>query len=144
MLANSLKITVIQFILSLHSQRWSGRRNAAALGIDRGTVGRHLREAAQRAQPDTAGISNVAIAPIDPARVPADSKPAITPIGSSDEISASVPHQERALCYLIATEMQVSKTTMARSLFDGDTKEARCSLVVPATGCCVKAPPYAR
>ena len=47
-------------------------------------------EAAQRAQPDAAGISNVAIAPIDPAQVPADSKPAIAPIGSSDEISAAV------------------------------------------------------
>jgi transposase len=89
-LANSLKMTVIQSILSLHAQRWSGRRIAAALGVDRGTVGRHLRQAAQAAQPDAVEISNAAIAPIDPARVPAGSNAAIAPIGSSGAAPAAV------------------------------------------------------
>ena len=44
-MANRLKMTVVQSILSLYAQRWSRRRIATALGIDRGTVGRHVRQA---------------------------------------------------------------------------------------------------
>jgi hypothetical protein len=43
MVANSLKMIVMQSILSLHAQRWSDRRIATTLGVDRGTVGRHIR-----------------------------------------------------------------------------------------------------
>ncbi|MGO8690767.1 MAG: hypothetical protein ACLQLG_14180, partial [Thermoguttaceae bacterium] len=68
-MANRLKMTVAQSILSLHAQRWSQHRIADTLEIDRGTVARHIRRAALAAQPDPAGISNAANAPIDPARV---------------------------------------------------------------------------
>ncbi|MGO8688406.1 MAG: IS21 family transposase, partial [Thermoguttaceae bacterium] len=65
---------------------------ADTLEIDRGTVARHIRRAALAAQPDPAGISNAANAPIDPARVGADSKAAIAPTGSA----AAVPAAETA------------------------------------------------
>ena len=68
-MAYHLRMTVAQSILSLHAQRWSQRRIAAALGIDRATVSRHLRRAASSLPSDEGGISNAAIAPIDPARV---------------------------------------------------------------------------
>ena len=68
-MANRLKMTVVQSILSLHAQHWSQHRIADTLEIDRGTVARHIRRAALAAQPDPAGISNAANAPIDPARV---------------------------------------------------------------------------
>ena len=83
MIAYRLKMTVVQSILSLHAQRWSQHRIADTLEIDRGTVARHIRRAALAAQPDPAGISNAANAPIDPARVAAaDSKAAIAPTGN--------------------------------------------------------------
>ena len=91
-MANRLKMTVAQSILSLHAQRWSQHRIADTLEIDRGTVARHIRRAALAAQPDPAGISNAANAPIDPARVGADSKAAIAPTGSA----AAVPAAETA------------------------------------------------
>ena len=82
-MANRLKMTVVQSILSLHAQHWSQHRIADTLAIDRGTVARHIRRAASAAQPDPAGISNAANAPIDPARVAAaDSKAAIAPTGN--------------------------------------------------------------
>jgi hypothetical protein len=68
-MANRLKMTVVQSILSLHAQHWSQHRIAETLEIDRGTVARHIRRAASSAEPDPAGISNAANAPIDPARV---------------------------------------------------------------------------
>jgi transposase len=82
-MANRLKMTVVQSILSLHAQHWSQHRIADTLAIDRGTVARHIRRAASAAQLDPAGISNAANAPIDPARVAAaDSKAAIAPTGN--------------------------------------------------------------
>ena len=75
-MANVLKMASIQSILSLHAQGWSQRRIAAALSIDRGTVSRYVRRAAQSVQPEPGGISKPANAPIDPGRVPPDSKPA--------------------------------------------------------------------
>ncbi len=92
-MANRLKMTVVQSILSLHAQHWSQHRIADTLEIDRGTVARHIRRAALAAQPDPAGISNAANAPIDPARVGADSKAAIAPTGSA----VAVPAAEMAL-----------------------------------------------
>ncbi len=82
-MANRLKMTVVQSILSLHAQHWSQHRIADTLEIDRGTVARHIRRAALAAQPDPAGISNAANAPIDPARVTtADSRAALAPSGN--------------------------------------------------------------
>lgn len=83
-MANRLKMTVVQSILSLHAQHWSQHRIADTLEIDRGTVARHIRQAALASQPDPAGISNAANAPIDPARVTvADSRAVFAPAGSA-------------------------------------------------------------
>ena len=43
-MANVLKMTVIQSILSLHAQGWSHRRIAKALAINRRTVSRYVRQ----------------------------------------------------------------------------------------------------
>ena len=81
-MANLLKMTIVQSILSLHAQGWSQHRIADQLGIDRETVSRHVRLARLAAQPDPRDLSKPAIAPIDPARVSADSNPATpAPIG---------------------------------------------------------------
>ena len=49
-MANELKMATVQSILSLHEKRWSYRRIARKLGIDRGTVARYVRLAAEGAQ----------------------------------------------------------------------------------------------
>jgi IS30 family transposase len=46
--ANQLKMATVQSILSLHAQGWSQRRIAAAVGVDRETVSRYVRLAANR------------------------------------------------------------------------------------------------
>jgi transposase len=51
--ANVLKMALIESILSLHAQRWSQRRIARELGIDRGTVGKYLRQRSSEAKPAT-------------------------------------------------------------------------------------------
>jgi transposase len=84
-MANEVKMATVQSILSLHEKRWSYRRIARELGVDRGTVARHVRLAAEAAQAERcaagrdgeAGRPKPAIAPIG-----SDSKPAIAPIGS--------------------------------------------------------------
>jgi len=42
-MANALKMAIVQSIQQLHAAGWSQRRIARELGIDRGTVARHLR-----------------------------------------------------------------------------------------------------
>lgn len=73
-MANRLKMATVQSILSLHEKGWSQQRIAQALGIDRGTVSRYVRRAAESAQRDSD--------PSHPRAGPADSKPAIAPTGS--------------------------------------------------------------
>jgi len=73
-MANRLKMATVQSILSLHERGWSQQRIAQALGVDRGTVSRHVRRAAESAQRDSG--------PSHPRAGPADSKPAIVPTGS--------------------------------------------------------------
>ena len=68
-MANQLKMAIVQSILSLHAQGWSGRRIALALEINRETVSRYLRQ-------HRAADSKPANAPISPAGSAADSKPA--------------------------------------------------------------------
>jgi hypothetical protein len=48
-MTNRLKMAEIHAIDQLHSLHWSQRRIARELGIDRGTVGRHLRRRLCRA-----------------------------------------------------------------------------------------------
>ena len=66
-MANLLKMTVVQSILSLHAQGWSNRRIAKTLLINRRTVGRYV-------QLHQAAGSKCTSAPIEPARLEADSK----------------------------------------------------------------------
>ena len=73
-MANQLKMATVQSILSLHEKGWTQQKIAQALGIDRGTVSRYLRKAAESAECN--GI------PPHPTAGKADSKPAIAPTGS--------------------------------------------------------------
>jgi transposase len=66
-MANVLKMALIESILSLHAQRWSQRRIARELQIDRETVRKYLRERLS------------------------GSKPAIAPAGSGGSKPASFP-----------------------------------------------------
>jgi transposase len=48
---NELKMAIVEAILRLHALQWSARRIARELGIDRGTVGRHLKQAQNSSKP---------------------------------------------------------------------------------------------
>ncbi len=50
-MANVLKMALIESILSLHAQRWSQRRIARELGVDRGTVRKYLLEGLRGPKP---------------------------------------------------------------------------------------------
>jgi transposase len=80
--ANQLKMATLQSILSLHEKRWSYRRIARELGIDRGTVARYVRLAREAAQAERSAAG--------PDGEAAESKPAIAPIGSNPK-SANAP-----------------------------------------------------
>jgi transposase len=72
-MANQLKMATVQSILSLHEKGWTQEKIAQALGIDRGTVSRYLRKAAESAQ--------CSCRPSHATAGRADSKPAIAPTG---------------------------------------------------------------
>jgi transposase len=74
-MSNLLKVAMIDLILSLHRQRLSQRRIAIELGINRETVARYLRQAANASKP--------AIAPPGSVAADAEPKPAIAPPGSA-------------------------------------------------------------
>jgi transposase len=107
-MANALKMAIVQSIRQLHAARWSQRRIARELGIDRGTVARHLRSPPP--DPNAAippagflavGGSNAAtfsplpapavgtLAGSDVADGAAISNPAISPAGSPGEKSTT-------------------------------------------------------
>ena len=73
-MANLLKVVMVETILSLHARRWSVRRIARELGIDRETVARHIRLASTDSKP--------ANAPLGSDEGAGDPKPANAPIGS--------------------------------------------------------------
>ena len=50
-MSNLLKVAMIDTILSLHKRRWSQRRIARELDIDRETVRRYLRQAEAQPKP---------------------------------------------------------------------------------------------
>ena len=77
-MANQLKMATVQSILHLHSLRWSGRRIAEELHVDRETVSRYARLARESAQADQSN-SNPANAPIG-SPAPGGSNPANAPI----------------------------------------------------------------
>jgi transposase len=98
-MANQLKMALIDTIVSLRERRWSQRRIARELGIDRGTVARYLLQAQQLSKPANAPIgsesgpenSKPANAPIGSEPGPDYSKPANAPIGSESGSDHSKP-----------------------------------------------------
>src|ERR1700682_799743 len=72
-MANRLKMAISEAILRLHERRWSGRRIALELDIDRETVSRHLALACG---------SKPAKAPLGSEGAGEESKPAKAPLGS--------------------------------------------------------------
>jgi transposase len=84
-MANQLKMAEIQAMLALYDCGWSARRIALELGINRETVGRHIRLR-------DAGQSNPASAPTGSEGCPEgveNSKPASAPLGSGVAIPRS-------------------------------------------------------
>ena len=67
-MANQLKMAEVQAILALARSGWSNRHIARQLGVDRDTVGRHLRLSLQ-----------------------GDSKPASAPLGSTPPVVGAPP-----------------------------------------------------
>lgn len=80
-MANQLKMATAQSILTLHERGWSGRRIAAELHVDRGTVSRYVELTKQASQPATEANSKPANAPMTRPGESARSKPA-TPLRS--------------------------------------------------------------
>jgi transposase len=88
-MANVLKMALIESILSLHAQRWSQRRIARELGVDRETVRKHLRERLCGAKPANAPTGSEGSKPATLPAAPApDPKPATNPPTSSAGESA--------------------------------------------------------
>ena len=84
-MSNRVKMAIIEAILRLHERRWTGRRIALELGIDRETVARHLA---------LAGESKPAKAPLGSAGEDAQAKPAKAPLGNSESDKPTTDDQE--------------------------------------------------
>ena len=103
-MANELKMAIVESIFQLRTLRWSARRIARHLGLDRGTVRKYLQRAMSGAKPaiPPAGSSGPKPATYPPApggsppengradfsAAVAIPKPAISPTGSPGEIQA--------------------------------------------------------
>jgi hypothetical protein len=83
-MANVLKMALIESILSLHAQRWSQRRIARELQVDRETVRKYLRQELTGAKPAIAPAGSGGSKPATFPNLPAPgSKPATNlPTGS--------------------------------------------------------------
>jgi transposase len=96
-MSNLLKVAMIELIRSLHCQGLSQRQIASELGINRETVARYLRQAADASKPAIAppgsdadgDASKPAIAPPGSDADGDASKPAIAPLGSAPPEQAS-------------------------------------------------------
>src|SRR6516225_4137887 len=90
LMANRLKMALVEAILTLHRRGWSGRRIARELGVDRATVARYLHQSRPSANAANAPIgsdaasggSNAANAPIGSDAASGGSNAANAPIGS--------------------------------------------------------------
>jgi IS30 family transposase len=82
-MSNLLKVAMIDLIRSLHRQGLSQRQIASELGVNRETVARYLRQAADTSKP--------AIAPSGSDGDGAESKPAVAPSGSKEKRPSSKP-----------------------------------------------------
>lgn len=88
-MSNELKMATLQSIRSLHEKRWSQRRIARELGIDRGTVSRYLQRLEDSAHPVSSTEDFLAAGE--------GSKPAISPAGSAGDAAhaptgSAAPH----------------------------------------------------
>jgi transposase len=99
MMANQLKMALLETLLRLHAQGWSQRRIARELGVDRAAVARHIQQATSAVKSTGGGKpcqaipaeSKPASAPTGSADIPTESKPASAPTGSSQSGAASQP-----------------------------------------------------
>jgi transposase len=90
-MANHLTMALIDTILTLRQRRWSQRKIARELGIDRETVARYLHAHAAVSPPAQATSASDALgppptpahAPLGTPHTPATSKPAHAPLGSA-------------------------------------------------------------
>jgi transposase len=106
-MANHLTMALIDTILTLHQRRWSNRRIARELGIDRATVARHLQEYAAvaptapptgheavgtEAKPANAPLGSTSLEPeAKPANAPLGSPPPTTQPAGDPEVSLPTP-----------------------------------------------------
>ena len=102
-MANELKMAIVESIFQLRTLRWSARRIARHLGLDRGTVRKYLRRASSgpkpaippagsdgskpATNPPAPGGSSPENGCVDSSAAAANSKPAISPTGSEGEIT---------------------------------------------------------
>jgi hypothetical protein len=106
-MANELKMAIVEAIYRLHALKWSARRIARELGIDRGTVGRYLKLSQNESKPAISPPGSCDSKPatfpglpgraeeetgcVDGAGDQVDSKPAISPPGSEGKNGAAQP-----------------------------------------------------
>jgi transposase len=98
-MANLLNVAIIESIQALHAQRWSARRIARELGVDRETVGKYLRRGSCAPKPANLPTGSADSKPATLTGVPgAGSKPATNlPTGSGGghgPLSQCVPHHD--------------------------------------------------
>ena len=112
-MANELKMAIVESIFQLRALRWSARRIAEHLDIDRGTVGKYLKRAISGAKPAIppagSGGSKPATHPPAPGGSPPEngradssvaaaiSESAISPAGSEGECKGLPPSDEQAV-----------------------------------------------
>lgn len=100
-MANRLKMAEAQAIIALAQLGWSQRRIAAEVGVDRGTVSRHVRAA--RGDPGPAPSSNAATVitgsdALEDAGGKEGGANAATPITGSATPPAAIPESQRSRC----------------------------------------------
>lgn len=109
-MANHLKVATVYSILTLRERGWSQRRIAAALGVDRGTVARHVRASLGSKAANAPPSSDPANAPPGPPEADGaaaggpnaanaltgsdPSKPANAPSGSAGRPSDCEPYRD--------------------------------------------------
>src|ERR1700722_15316387 len=109
-MSNLLEVAMIDVILSLHRRKWSQRRIARELGINRETVARYLKQAEAAPKPANAppgsaaseAAPKLADAPPPPPPSEAAPNPADAPVGSA--ASEAAPNPANAPLGSVASE----------------------------------------
>jgi len=113
--ANRLTMAMIETVLALHRRKWSTRRIALELGINRETVARYIAQAAAEAKP--------AIAPTGSAMEAEGAKPATAPTGSGEGTAGAKPAIAPTGSGLEGAEQQPASDAGTRSLGSGSLCE---------------------